>query len=148
MLKFSKIISQIISVSLPIYMFSIAACILCLVVIQIWYHQLTRNVLPWLPIILIILYNDFELNPGPHFQNSSFSFMNWNLNSLVTENKFARVHLIDFHNAILNYDLIWICEISLDYSVDIPDPLLREYTFIPANHPGKESHGRVGPFVK
>ena len=41
LLKCSKIITQIISVFLPLFMFSIAitpaACILCLLVIQIWY---------------------------------------------------------------------------------------------------------------
>ena len=79
-IKFSKIILHIISVSLPIYMLLIA---LCVVIIQILNHQFSKNALPWLPIILIILSNDIELNSGPHFQNSFFSFMNWNLNSLI-----------------------------------------------------------------
>ena len=67
------------------------------------------------------------------------------LNSLV-KNKFKRVDLIKAYNSIFNYDLISICETSLNHSVDIPDPLLKEYKFIPANHPGNESHGGVGLF--
>ena len=53
-----------------------SACVVCLVVIQIGFHHFTKNVSPWLPIILIILSNDIELHPGPHFQNCFFSFMN------------------------------------------------------------------------
>ena len=114
-------------------------------VIQIGYHHFTKNVSPWLPIILVILSNDIELHPGPHLQKCFFSFMNWNLNSLV-KNKVERVDLIDKHNSIFNYDLISICETSLNHSVDIPDPLLKEYKFIPANHPQNESHGGVGRY--
>ena len=69
--------------------------------------------------------------------------MNWNLNSLV-KNKVERVDLIEAHNSIINNYLISICETSLNHSVDIPNPLLKEYTFIPANHPGNESHVGAG----
>ena len=127
LLKCSKIITQIKTVFLPLYMFSIAvtpaACILCLLVIQIWCHSCTKKVSPWLPIILILLSNDIKLNPGPLFQNTIFSFMNWNLNSLAKGN-FERVRLIEAHNSIFNYDLISICETSLNDSVEIPDYLM------------------------
>ena len=113
-LKFYKTISWVISGTMTIYIFSIAvtptACILCLTVMQIWCHSLTRNVPHWLP--LIMLSNDIQLNPGPHFQNNFFNFMSWNLNSLTKEN-FKRVRLIEAHNSIFNYDLISICETSL-----------------------------------
>ena len=36
----------------------------------------------------------------------------------------------------------------LNDSVEIPAPLVKDYTFIPANHPGNKSHGRVGIFYK
>ena len=121
------------------------ACVICLVVIQIGFLHFTKKVSPWLLIILIILSDDIELHPGPYFQNCFFSFMNWNLNSLV-KNKFERVDLTEAHNSIFNYDLISICETSLNHSVDIPDPLLKEYKFIPANPPGNVSHGGVGLF--
>ena len=69
------------------------------------------------------------------------------LNSLAKEN-FERVTLIEAHNSIFDYDLISICETSLKDSIEIPDPLLSEYKFIPANHPDNVSHGGVGLFFK
>ena len=80
-----------------------AACILCLMIIQIWYHPFTKIVSPWLPIIILILSNDIELNPGPHFQNSFFLFHELDINPSV-KNKFERVHLIEAHNSIFNSD--------------------------------------------
>jgi exonuclease III len=73
--------------------------------------------------------------------------MNWNLNSLVKDN-FQRVQAIEAHNALFNYDLISICETSLNDSIEIPDPLLNDYTFITANHPDNVTHGGVGLFYK
>ena len=59
-----------------------------------------------LPIILIILSNDVNLNPGPgsHSQNNLFNFMSWNVNSLAKDN-FQRVRIIEAYNSIFNYDL-------------------------------------------
>ena len=81
------------------------ALILSIFVFQIWCNALSSNVPRWLPFILILMANDIELNPGPALQNQFFSFMNWNLNSLVKEN-FGRVGLIEAHNTIFDYDLI------------------------------------------
>ena len=61
-----------------------ATCILSIFVFQIWCHVQSRKI-PWLPLILILLANDIELNPGPPLQNQFLSFMNWNLNSLVKQ---------------------------------------------------------------
>ena len=36
----------------------------------------------------------------------------------------------------------------MNCSVEIPDPLLKDYTFISANHPENLSHGGVGLFYK
>ena len=33
-------------------------------------------------------------------------------------------------------------------SIEIPDPLLNDYTFLPANHPDNVTHGGVGLFYK
>ena len=63
------------------------------------------------------------MNPGPHFHNSYFNFMNWNLNSLAKENS-QRVQHIEAHNSIFNYDFISICETSLADSVELPGTLL------------------------
>ena len=42
--------------------------------------------------------------------------MSWNVNSIAKDNV-QRVRLIDAHNSIFNYDLISICETSLNDSV-------------------------------
>ena len=73
--------------------------------------------------------------------------MNWNLNSLAT-NDFARVQLLEAHNSLHNYDLISICETSLTDSLVPSVPELEGYTFEPANHPDNVTHGGVGLFYK
>ena len=107
------------------YMFAVAvtpaACILCVMVFQKRCHSFRKN-LPWLPIILKLLSNDIHLNPGPQFQNNFFNFMSWNVNSLAKDN-FQRVSLIEAHNSFFKYDLISICETSLNDSVELPKPL-------------------------
>ena len=82
----------------------------------------------------LLLSNDVNLNPGPHFQNNFFDFMIWNVNSLAKDN-FQHVRLIEAHNFIFNYYLISICETSLNDSVELPDTLLNDYTFVPADNP-------------
>ena len=100
-----------------------------------------------LPTILILLSNDIHLNPGPHFQNNFLNFMSWNLNSLAKDN-FQRIRLIEAHNALFKYDLISICETSLNDSVELPETLINDYTFVPANNPANVRHGGVGLFFK
>ena len=116
-------------------------------VFQIGCLSFTKNIPPWLSIVLIILSNEIHVNPGPHLHNSFFNFMNWYLNSLAKDN-FQRIQLIEAHNSIFNYDLISICETSLNDSVELPVTLLDEYTFVPANNPANTRHGRVGLFYK
>ena len=87
------------------------------------------------------------MNPGPSFQNNFFNFINWNLNSLAKAD-FQRVRLIEAHNTPFNYDLISICKTSLNDSVELPEKLLEEYTFEPANNPSNNRHGGVGLFYK
>ena len=138
LLNFSKIVSRTIFLTLTLYMFSIAiilgTCSLSLFVFQIWNFSFKKNV-PWVPSLLILLSNDIQLNPGPqpNLQNNCLNFMNWNLNSLTKDN-FHRVDLIEAHNSIFNYDLISVCETNLDDSVELPETLLKDFTFVPANH--------------
>ena len=73
--------------------------------------------------------------------------MNWNLNSL-TKDTFNRVHLIEAHNSMFNYDLISVCETNLNDTVDLPETLLNDYSFETANHPLNRKHGGVGLFYK
>ena len=72
----------------------------------------------WLIFIRLIRANDVELNPG-EFSNSFFTFCNWNVNSLAKDN-FERVQLLEAHNALFKYDLISLCVVSLNSTVDIP----------------------------
>ena len=60
--------------------------------------------------------------------------MSWNVNSLGKDN-FQRVRLIEANSSIFNYYLISICKTSLNDSVELPDTLLNDYTFVPANNP-------------
>ena len=151
LLKFRKTISRIIFGTLLIHIFTIAktpaTCILCLVVFQIWCSVCTKNVPNWLSLILILLSNDIHLNPGPQYQNNFFNFMSWNVNSIAKDD-FQRVRLIEAHNSIFNYDLISICETSLNDSVELPETLLNDYTFVSANNPANTRHGGVGLFYK
>ena len=149
--KFSKLLSLTIFFTSSLYIFSIAftqnACFLCLLIFQIFCHSFTKNVPQWLPIILIALANDVHSNPGPQFQNNFFNFMSWNLNSLAKEN-FQRIRVIEAHNSFFNYDLISICETIINDSVELPEPLLNEYIFVPANNPANTRCGGVGLFYK
>ena len=93
-LKFSKHVSKTVSIVSTFSMFSIAhtqSCyILSLLVLQICCHSLRNNLL----IILILLSNDIQLNPGPTSENELLKFMTWNLNSFAKDN-FQRLNLIE-----------------------------------------------------
>ena len=82
------------------------------------------------------------MNPGPHFHNSFFNFMNWNLNSLVGDN-FQRVRFIEAHQPIFNYDLIFICESWLNDSVELPETLRDKHIIVHPNNPAI-THDMVG----
>ena len=108
---------------------------------------MTQNSPQWLQILLIILANDISRNPGPPFHNSFFNFMSWNVNSIAKDD-FQHVRLIEAHNSIFNYDLISICETSLNDSIKLPDSLLNDYTFVHSNNPTNTRYGGVGLFSK
>ena len=69
--------------------------------------------------------------PGRH---SRHKFMSWNVNSIAKDD-FQRVRLIEAHNSIFKYDLISICETSLNDSIKLPDILLNDYTFVHSKNP-------------
>ena len=73
--------------------------------------------------------------------------MLWNLNSSAKDN-FERIRLIEADNALFKYDLISICETSLNDSVELPETLINDYTFVSANNPANVRHGGVGLFFK
>ena len=67
---------------------------------------------------------------------------------LFSQGNFQRIHLIEAPNAPFKYDLISICETSLNDSVELPENLIDDYTFVPANNPANVRHGGVGLFYK
>ena len=104
----------------------------------------------WLT-ILLLLSGDVHPNPGPvsndEFSTGFLSFCNWNLNSLAT-NDFNRITLLNAENAIRKYDIISLCETSLNSDTVVPTNAIPGYTFLPLNHPSDERHGGVGIFYK
>ena len=100
----------------------------------------------WLTLTKIILSNDIETNPGD-LSNGFFTFCNWNINSLAKDD-FYRINLIEALNSTCNYDIISLCETSLNNTVTLPDVMLENYTFIPRNNPLNTKHGGVGVFYK
>ena len=100
----------------------------------------------WFTLIKIILSNDVESNPGD-LSNGFFTFCNWNLNSLAKDD-FYRIKLLEAHNSVSNYDIISICETSINDSVNLPDVMLENYSFIPSQNHGNSKHGGVGIFYK
>ena len=92
---------------------------------------------------------DIHPNPGPphsiNFAGGFFSFCNWNLNTLSKED-FSRITLLEAHNAEHNYDIISLCETSLDDKVQVPE--MAGYKFHSCNHPDGNRSGGVGIFYK
>ena len=87
-----------------------------------------------------------EINPGD-FSNNFFSFCNWNVNSLVKDD-FKQVQLLEAHNSLYLYDLISLTEVSINDSVEVPDTLLDDYTFIYKSNAANTRHGVVGLFTE
>ena len=79
--------------------------------------------------------------------NSYFTFMSWNLNS-TSKVDFHRLKLLEARNSIFNYDLISLCETSLNDIVVHPDGYLSDYTFIFSIKPDNTRHGGVRLYYK
>ena len=84
-----------------------------------------------------------ELNLGDNY----FTFLNGNLNSLTKEN-FDRAQILEAHDSIYDYDLISICETSLDDTIEVPIELINDNKFVQRNNPNNTKHGGVGLFYK
>ena len=100
---------------------------------------------------LLLLSGDIHPNPGPplseEFNSGFLSFCNWNLNSLAT-NDFHRITLLNAENTIHKYDIISLCETSLNEETVVPPDAIPGYNFHPLNHPSGGRHGGVGIFYK
>jgi hypothetical protein len=73
------------------------------------YHSHEVNAI-WIFCLLLLLSHDVHPNPGPNsnseFSSGFLSFCNWNLNTLSKDN-FCRASLLEAHNSIFNYDIIF-----------------------------------------
>ena len=106
--------------------------------------------------MVLSIYNNYEFrfhkNPGPIHQtmrgfNSGFlSFCNWNVNAL-SKNNFEGVSLIEANNALFKYDIISLCETSLNDTQKVPDNILNGYSFHACNHHSGERKGGGGEFL-
>ena len=106
----------------------------------------------WYILLRLTLSLDIHPNPGPGQSNNNFSrgflsFCNWNLNTL-SKDDFYRISLLEAHNTIYNYDIISLCETSLNDSVQVAENVLPGYKFHACNHPDGDRSGGVGIFYK
>ena len=87
---------------------------------------------------------DIHPNPGPtHWNNFTgwfLSFCNWNLNTLSKEGS-IHITLLEAHMEH-NYDIISLCETSLDDNVQVPE--MPGYKF----HTDGNRSGRAGSFTE
>ena len=116
-----------------------------------WCHNYELSAL-WIFALLILLSSDVHPNPGPpqsppELSNGYLSFCNWNLNTISKDN-FSRVSLLQAHNTIFKYDIISLCETSLNDSTQVPEGILPGYLYHPLNHPDGRKSGGVGIFYK
>ena len=106
----------------------------------------------WIFTLLLVLSSDVHPNPGPHsadqrFSNGFLSFCNWNLNTL-SKDDFYRISLLEAHNTVFNYDIISLCETSLNAEISVPENALPGYIYHPLNNPDGSRNGGVGIFYK
>ena len=97
--------------------------------------------------MLLLLPSDIETQPGPNFNAGFFSFCNWNINTL-NKNDFQRVSFLEAHNTIFKYDIISLCETSLNHATKVPANILKGYQFFSLNHSSGDKKGGVGIFYK
>ena len=82
-------------------------------------------------------------NPGPTHSLEGFCLCNWNLNTLSKED-FIHITLLEAHMEH-NYDIISLCETSLDDNVQVPE--MPGYKFHSCDHPDGNRSGRVGSLL-
>ena len=108
--------------------------------LQSIYFSFSDQLPSWVIFLILILSNDIELNPGDHLNKGFLSLCTWNLNT-ISKNNFQRVSLLEGHNALHNYDIISLCETILNDTIELPDELLPNYTFISCNSPSGKKQG-------
>ena len=75
-----------------------------------------------------------------NFNGGFLSFCNWNLNTL-SKDDFYRISLLQVRNVDFNYDIISLCETSLNDTIQVPVNILPGYKFHGNHHDGNRSGG-------
>ena len=127
---------------------SLVNLLIDIVFLMIKCKEVRITFLLWYTSLILNLSYDIHPNPGPYsYSNGYFSFCNWNLNTLSKGN-FSRVPLIEAHTAIFKYDIISLCETSLNDSNQPEENILPGYKFVSRNNPDGSANGGVGIFFK
>ena len=102
-------------------------------------------------LLLLILSNDVELNPGPKKDSSkrNFSIAHPNLNSIAAQN-FVKLSQLEAYNILHSYDLICLSETWLDStaSTDSNDLFLNCYNLHRVDDPDNVKKGGVCVYDK
>ena len=107
----------------------------------------------WYFSLLSTLSLDIHSNPGQelshkrHYKEIFLSFCNLNLDT-SSKNDFYRIALHEAHNLIFDYDIISLCETSLNDSFGSNDIKLPGYKFFQWNNPNDSLTGGVNIFYK
>ena len=114
-----------------------------------FHHYPSETLAVWISFMRLVLCPDIHPNPGPGqtniFAGGFLSFCNWNLNTL-SKDDFYRITLLQAHNTEYNYDIISLCETSLDETIQVPE--MPGYKFQSCNHPDGNRSGGVGILYK
>ena len=127
-----------------------SACnLVCYKTLVCCYHFSFETLAIWICLMRLALCPDIHPNPGPthsnHFAGGFLSFCNWNLNTL-SKDDFSRIDLLEAHNTEYNYDIISLCETSLDDKAEVPE--MTGYKFYSCNQPDGKRSGGVGIFLQ
>ena len=104
----------------------------------------------WLQILLVLLSDDIEINPGPkRTPKASLSICHWNLNSISAHN-YVKLSLLRAYLAFHNFDIICLSETYLNSSNSPDDETLEisGYNLVRSDHPLNSKRGGVCIYYK
>ena len=97
---------------------------------------------------LILLWGDFEENPGPKTKpNDKHSVCHWNVNSIHSHN-FQKIAVLESFVAMHKFDIICISETFLNNTYEDNDLNLNGYSLLRADHPSNAKRGGVCIYYK
>ena len=104
-------------------------------------------VLLWLLKLVLLISSDIGSNPGHRpsgmgeqeasYRDGFFSFCNWKLNTL-SKDQFHRISFLEADNSYFEYDIISLCETSLNEATKVPENIFKGYNFFSQDYPSGE----------